>query len=146
MVIQMMLRAACVLAAISYAGPSGAEMPVAGTAGQAAPAAGGAVDWQAAPVRLLMVEREGCIYCAAWNREIGPGYAKSSEGRSAPLLRLDIGGAWPDGLVLDRRPVITPTFILIERGRELARLEGYPGEDFFYPLIDGMLTDAGLAP
>ena len=88
-----------------------------------------AVDWQAQPVRLMMVEQAGCIYCAAWDREIGPGFPKSSEGRAAPLLRVDIGGPWPDGIVLDRRPTITPTFILLRDGAELARLEGYPGDE-----------------
>ncbi len=102
------------------------------------------VDWQVAPVRLLMVEAKGCIYCAAWNREIGPGYPKSAEGKAAPLLVTDIDGPWPDGVVLDRRPTITPTFILLQNGDEVARLEGYPGDQFFYPLIDDMLSKAGL--
>ncbi|RNF35418.1 SoxS protein [Paracoccus methylarcula] len=93
----------------------------------------------------MMVEQEGCIYCEAWDREIGPGFPKSSEGRTAPLLRVDIDGPWPDGIALDRRPTITPTFILLRGGAELSRLEGYPGDQYFYPLIDGMLTDAGIA-
>lgn len=108
------------------------------------PVAVDAVDWQAEPVRLMMVEQAGCIYCAAWDREIGPGFPKSSEGRTAPLLRVDIDGPWPDGIVLDRRPTITPTFILLRDGTELARLEGYPGDEYFYPLIDDMLSGAGI--
>lgn len=102
------------------------------------------VDWQAAPIRLMMVEQEGCIYCEAWDREIGPGFPKSSEGQTAPLMRVDIDGPWPDGIALDRRPTITPTFILLRDGVELSRLEGYPGDQYFYPLIDEMLTDAGV--
>lgn len=103
-------------------------------------------DWREAPVRLLMVEAPGCIYCEAWRREIGPGYASSAEGTAAPLLVTNIGGPWPDGIALDRRPVITPTFILLRDGKELARLEGYPGDEFFYPLIGQMLAEAGLEP
>lgn len=101
------------------------------------------VDWQANPIRLLMVDRDGCIYCARWDAEIGKGYPKSSEGRAAPLLRVDINGPWPDGIVLDRRPTITPTFILLRDGAEIDRLEGYPGDQYFYALIDGMLAKAG---
>ncbi|MDB6176835.1 twin-arginine translocation signal domain-containing protein [Paracoccus sp. Z330] len=104
------------------------------------------IDWDAAPVRLMMVEAKGCIYCAAWNREIGPGYPASAEGRAAPLLRLDIDGAWPNGIALERRPTITPTFILLRRGAELARIEGYPGDQFFYPVIAQMMTRAGIKP
>ncbi|WP_245999173.1 hypothetical protein [Paracoccus methylarcula] len=114
-------------------------------AGESPRIASDSVDWQAAPIRLMMVEQEGCIYCEAWDREIGPGFPKSSEGRTAPLLRVDIDGPWPDGIALDRRPTITPTFILLRGGAELSRLEGYPGDQYFYPLIDGMLTDAGIA-
>lgn len=114
-----------------------------------APGVGGAVaedavDWQATPVRLMMVEQEGCIYCAAWDREIGPGYPKSTEGRTAPLLRVDIKGPWPNGIVLDRRPTITPTFILLHEGAEVSRLEGYPGDQYFYALIGKMLTEAEI--
>ena len=115
-------------------------------AGQVAPIAEDRVDWQAHPVRLLMVTRVGCIYCEAWDREIAPGFAASSEGRAAPLLRVDIDGPWPDGIALARRPTITPTFIVLREGSEAARLEGYPGDTFFYPVLDGILKDAGVAP
>ena len=50
------------------------------------------------PLRLLMVEKDGCIYCQAWDRNIGPGYAASDAGRAAPLMRVDIHGPYPDGL------------------------------------------------
>ena len=41
-------------------------------------------------------------------------------------------------------PVFTPTFVLVREGRELARIEGYPGEDFFWGLLAAMLRDAGV--
>lgn len=100
------------------------------------------VDWNATPQRLLMVERRGCIYCERWDAEIAPGYPKTDEGRAAPLLRVDVNGPWPDGLVLDRAPFITPTFILLDRGFERARLEGYPGDIHFYPVLRDMLKQA----
>lgn len=100
-----------------------------------------AIDWQAQPLRLLMVERRGCIYCEKWDAEIGPGYAASTEGQQAPLLKVDLNGTWPDGIVLGARPFLTPTFILLEHGHEQARIEGYPGDEFFYPLLGGMLRD-----
>lgn len=103
-----------------------------------------APDWQARPLRLMMVEQQGCIYCARWDAEIGPGFGKSPEGRSAPLMRVDIDGPWPDGIVLDSRPVLTPTFILLRRGVELGRVEGYVGETYFYPVLQKMMQDAGV--
>ena len=97
------------------------------------------VNWTKQPVRLLMIDQRGCAYCARWDREIGPGYDRSKEGRRAPLMRVDIDGPWPDGLALARRPTMTPTFILLRNGQEISRLEGYPGAHYFYPLIDDML-------
>ena len=32
-----------------------------------------------------------------------------------------------------------PTFVLVEDGRELGRIEGYPGEDFFWGLLGKLL-------
>ena len=91
------------------------------------------------PLRLLMVEKVGCVYCEAWDRNIGPGYAASDAGRAAPLMRVDIHGPYPDGLALARRPFVTPTFILLDDGREVARIEGYPGKDAFWPMLGDML-------
>ena len=88
---------------------------------------------------LLMVEQPGCHWCEVWNDEIGGIYAKTDEGRLAPLLRLDLHDGIPDGLTLDSRPQYTPTFILIEDGREIGRIEGYPGEHFFWPLLGKLL-------
>jgi hypothetical protein len=34
----------------------------------------------------------------------------------------------------------TPTFVLVEDGREIARLRGYPGDQFFWALVDEMLA------
>ena len=90
-------------------------------------------------VRLLMVERDGCIYCKRWREEIMPAYFNSIEGRVAPLARIDINGPWPDGLALARKPRLTPTFILLRDGTELDRMEGYSGDIFFWTLLDRMM-------
>lgn len=95
----------------------------------------------AVAAELLMVEEDGCIWCKTWNTEIAPIYPKTPEGRFAPLRRVDIHASLPAGLTLAARPVFTPTFILVENGKELARIEGYPGDDFFWALLEQMLLD-----
>lgn len=106
----------------------------------AAQAGGARIDWTAQPQRLLMVGRDGCIHCRAWHAQIGPGYADSAAGKAAPLLIVDMDGPWPDGLVLARRPFVTPTFILLNGGVEVARVEGYALPERFYPAINDMLA------
>lgn len=95
-------------------------------------------------MRLLLVEKPGCVYCAAWDRYVAPGYAQSPEGRRAPLMRVHVDGPYPDGLVLGRRPFVTPTFILLVDSVESGRIEGYPGRDRFHPMLADLIK-AGRA-
>jgi len=90
---------------------------------------------------LIMFEEDGCVWCARWNRDIGPIYPKSPEGQAAPLRRLDIHDPIPDDVQLARPAFYTPTFVLLRDGVELGRIEGYPGEDFFWGLLGRMLED-----
>lgn len=88
---------------------------------------------------LLMLERPGCIYCARFNAEIAPAYPKSEEGKRAVLRRVDITEPWPSDLAGIDKDIVTPTFVLVDDGREVARLRGYPGDNFFWPLLANML-------
>lgn len=96
----------------------------------------------AGDLRLVMVEQSGCAHCAQWNRDIAPIWPKTDEGRDAPLRRVDLHTPLPDDLTLNAKIVFTPTFVLTDNGTEVARLEGYPGEDFFWPIIGGMIKTA----
>jgi hypothetical protein len=60
------------------------------------------------------------------------------------LQRIDIHAQVPDELVFQSKPRFTPTFILVVDGRETGRIEGYPGEDFFWGLLGQMLAQAGI--
>jgi len=93
---------------------------------------------------LVMVEQEGCYWCKKWNAEIGDIYPKTEEARRAPLRRVNLR-ALPDDITFTSRPIYTPTFVLVEDGQELGRLEGYPGADFFWPMLDALL-DQHLPP
>jgi hypothetical protein len=98
-----------------------------------------------AEVRLMMVEEAGCVWCARWNAEVGDAYALTSEGRIAPLLRADRNAGPPEGVTLDRPAVFTPTFVLLNDGAEVGRIEGYPGEDFFWPMLDSLIASLPAA-
>ena len=94
--------------------------------------------------RMVMVEQAGCSYCRRWDAEIGPIYPKTDLGAAAPLRRIDLHDPVPADLELARRLTFTPTFVLVVDGVELNRIEGYPGEDFFWALAERMAADAGL--
>lgn len=93
---------------------------------------------------LIMVEEHGCPWCARWTAEIGPIYAKTEEGAQAPLRRIDIAATSRSGVAFASPPVFTPTFVLVEDGIEVGRIEGYPGEDFFWGMLGQILER--LAP
>ncbi|MEO3430480.1 transcriptional regulator [Pelagibius sp. CAU 1746] len=116
--------ASLILAAALAAGAAG--LPVATT--------------DAAAAELVMLERPGCAWCARWNREIAPIYPLTEEGRRAPLRRVDVTRPWPEDLEGIEGDLYTPTFIVVENGAEVARLRGYPGDNFFWPLLGEMLN------
>ncbi|MEM1048517.1 MAG: hypothetical protein AAGL24_20360 [Pseudomonadota bacterium] len=94
---------------------------------------------RAGAAELVMVEQTGCHWCARWDAEIGVVYAKTEQGKRAPLRRIDIHEKLPPDLSAIELGWFTPTFILVEDNREIARLRGYPGEDFFWGLLDRMI-------
>lgn len=92
-----------------------------------------------AELRLLMAEQPGCHYCARWHEELGKVYPKTPEGQSAPIEHYMMHDGPPKGITLTRKVLFTPTFILLEDGQEIDRIEGYPGEDFFWGLLGQMI-------
>ena len=92
-----------------------------------------------AAAELLMFEEKWCEWCQRWEKEIGVVYHKTAEGQRAPLRRVDIHAPLPSNVDLAQRPHYTPTFVLVENGREIGRIEGYPGEDFFWGLLQNLL-------
>ena len=70
-------------------------------------------------------------------------YTKTPEGAAAPLEVMRLNAPPPEGITFESPPVFTPTFVLVRDGAEIARIEGYPGEDFFWGLLGQMLTQSG---
>ena len=95
-----------------------------------------------AAFKLVMVEEAGCVYCARWHAEVGQAYANSAEGKFAPLERVSIGDASVNYLTGLR---YTPTFVLVEGRREIGRITGYPGADFFWGLLAQLLAKTSYA-
>jgi len=94
-------------------------------------------------LQLVMFEDESCLWCERFREEILPYYHKTEEGRRAPLRMVNIHAPRPPDLKGIRKVVYTPTFVLVDgRGRELGRIEGYPGEEFFWFRLQKLLKKA----
>jgi thioredoxin-related protein len=87
---------------------------------------------------LVMFEQAGCTWCETFNREIAPIYSKTAEGQRAPLRRVNIDYTLPSDLAFIEVERLAPLFVLVDKGQEIGRIRGYPGEDHFWGLL-GML-------
>ena len=94
---------------------------------------------QARAAELVMFEQVGCVWCDAFNREIAPVYGKTEEGQRAPLRRVDIAASVPQDLAFIDVERLTPLFVLVDQGREIGRIRGYPGEDNFWRLLGALI-------
>lgn len=96
-----------------------------------------------APARgaeLVMFTQRGCVWCEKFDHEIAPAYARTSEGKRAPLRRVDIATPVPPDVAFIQRERFTPVFVLVDDGREIGRIRGYPGDAFFYGLLANLLA------
>lgn len=90
---------------------------------------------------LVMFESAICEWCDAWHAEIGPIYPKTDEGKRAPLRTVDIHDSRPRDLGDIEGVRFTPTFVLLDDGgQEVGRINGYPGQDFFWGLLGELIT------
>ncbi|WP_244494989.1 thioredoxin family protein [Bosea sp. Root483D1] len=87
-----------------------------------------------------MYTRNGCPFCVRFEREVAPVYSKTSEGKAAPLRRIELPAGGVRGGEL-REPVIaTPTFVLLDDGREVGRITGYLNDDMFWGLLGRLVA------
>lgn len=95
---------------------------------------------------LLMFERDGCVWCQRWDREIGPVYGKTAEARVLPLRRVNADTQAAGGITLASPVRFTPTFVVVDNGREIGRITGYINDDAFWGLLAalaGKITTPG---
>jgi thioredoxin-related protein len=84
---------------------------------------------------LLMFERDGCVWCARWNREIAPVYDRTDEAKLLPLRRIDMDRDKSPGVALASPVRFTPTFLIVDNGREIGRITGYMNDESFWSLL-----------
>lgn len=88
---------------------------------------------------LVMFERAGCVWCRKWDQEVGAIYPKSPEGQRVPLRRASLDQPLPPDLKLTPPVFYSPTFVLMDGGREIGRITGYQGDEAFWGLFSAML-------
>ena len=92
---------------------------------------------------LLMFSQGGCLSCVRWDREVGSIYDKTAEAAILPLRRIDIARQTTSNVTLSSRILYTPTFVVVDGGREVGRITGYIHDDAFWGLLGSL---AGKLP
>ncbi len=90
---------------------------------------------------LLYFFSPTCGYCRAFDEEVAGIYPRTDAGTIAPMRRIEVDPetfeALEAGLPFEAGTV--PTFILVDEGKEVARLNGYSGDELFWMSMQRLL-------
>lgn len=89
---------------------------------------------------LLMFELDGCVWCQRWDRDVGPIFDKTEEAKLLPLRRINIDKQSASGVTLASAVRYTPTFVVVDNGREIGRITGFISDDAFWGLLGTLVA------
>lgn len=89
---------------------------------------------------LVYFHSEACPVCDRWNEEVGTIYPKTEESQRLPLRKQSIHDDVPKDLTFVNAVGFTPTFVVVEDGREVGRITGYVNDMFFWQHIEEMIA------
>lgn len=95
---------------------------------------------------LLMFSQGGCPSCLRWNREVGTIYDTTAEAAILPLRHIDIARQTTSNVTLSSRILYTPTFVVVDDGREIGRITGYINDDAFWGLLGSLAGKIARPP
>ena len=101
----------------------------------------------ASAAELFMIHNPFCPYCQAFMNDVAPEYNETKHG--LPLIIIDVtidkNAEWLEreiraGNIYNVRG--TPTFIIYDDGKEIGRVEGYGGKEWFYEKLDEAVKES----
>ena len=82
--------------------------------------------------RLVYVFSDQCVFCKAWERDVGRLYGDTEYAKRAPLFKIDIKLFSKHFTDVAPKVSGTPTFILMNGNNEVGRIVGYQNRDMFF--------------
>lgn len=95
-----------------------------------------------ANLSLVVMEAPGCDYCEIFRRDVLPAYEASERAKDMPVRFVDINDAAADALGLEGPVDVVPTFVVLKDNKEIGRIPGYTGPEYFFHHINYLLTSA----
>lgn len=101
----------------------------------------------AVAAELIYFHSESCSVCEQWDEDVGQLYDKTIEAKRLGLRRLSVHDDPPADLSFIKGVIYTPTFVVVEDGREVGRMVGYITDYFFWERVGKLINrlDAGKA-
>lgn len=91
---------------------------------------------------LVVMEAPGCIYCDLFRRDVLPTFQSSERGREMPVRFVDLNDEAAEKLATDGPVDVVPTFLIMKNQREIGRIPGYVGPEFFFHSINHVISSA----
>ena len=82
--------------------------------------------------RLVYVFSDQCVFCKAWERDVGRLYGDTEYAKKAPLFKIEISLFREYFTDATPNVSVTPTFILMSGNEEIGRIVGYQNRDMFF--------------
>lgn len=101
---------------------------------------------QARAAELVFFMSEACGICERWNDEIGGIYPKTDEAKVLPLRVQSVHDDMPADLAFVKGVAFTPTFVVVDDGKEVGRIVGYISDYFFWEQIGGLIKQTAANP
>ncbi len=96
----------------------------------------------ASNLELVVMEAPGCTYCELFRRDVLPSYQASERAKEMPIRFLDINDITAEDLGLDTAIDIVPTFVVLKDHKEVGRIPGYMGPEYFFHSINHLISSA----
>ena len=91
--------------------------------------------------RLVYVFSNQCVFCKAWERDVGRLYGDTEYAKRAPLFKIDISLFSKHFTDVTTKVSGTPTFILMNGDDEVGRIVGYENRDIFFWALSEYISD-----
>ncbi len=96
---------------------------------------------------IVVVEAASCTYCPYLRRDLEAAYRNTLDSSVTPVRYVDvndIGTVAAPGIVLRSALSQVPTTLVLSRGREIGRVEGYWAREPFLMMVTRILNGAGV--
>ncbi len=97
------------------------------------------------PYKLVMFETKNCNYCRIFTRDVLPDFQMSRLSFKVPFEDVDMDKEGIAGYNLKHPVVSTPTFTMMNRGKEIGRITGYLPKKKFFRAVRYLLRKAKKA-